>query len=94
MRHPVDDDLSIMSDQELLTYACDHAALADRARHHIKQRRLRERQQLADWMKEHRGMFLAFFHIAGCKRPEEAFESITEHPEQYRPMAYAQKDEL
>jgi hypothetical protein len=90
----IDDKFELMSTGELQTYIADQLALADRAKEHVKKRALLQRRELADWMLQHRGMFLRFFHLGGCTKPEEAFNLITEYPEQYRPMAYAQRDEL
>lgn len=87
-------DLTHMTENELRQYAADHAALAESARAALKERVLERRTRLAQFINEHRDMFIEFFELGGCKRPEEAVDSLTEHPEQYRPMAYAQQDDL
>ena len=87
-------DLTNLTESELRSYAADHAALAESAKHELKVRKLARRVGLADFTKEHRETFLGFFELGGCKRPEEAVDSLIDHPEEYRPMAYAQKDPL
>jgi hypothetical protein len=87
-------DLTDLTTSELLSYAADHAALANSAKAELRTRALARRVRLADFIKEHRETFIDFFAMGGCKRPEEAVDSLTEHPEEYRPMAYAMKEPL
>jgi len=87
-------DIADLPLRDLQQYAADHAALAARASAELRTRMLARRVALADFIREHRDTFLEFFDLGGCKRPEEAVDSLIDHPEQYRPMGYAQRDDL
>ncbi len=87
-------DLSCLSNDELRQKAADLRGQATVFENELNKRRLADRAKLAEFMLQHRDMFVLFFRLGGCVQPEAAVESLTESYQLYRPMAYAQKDEI
>jgi hypothetical protein len=58
----------------------------------LKRRKNSDKKHLAEWMKDNSTMFILFFKVGGCKRPEEALRAFLDNYETKRPVAYVQDE--